>query len=120
MAALWASVMKRESFVKDASQWPLISLKLVDRDHVVHWKRPNEENARGMAIIEFRSHAQNPWLAIDCEELPKSGRGAKRTMITLSPTDGRALFEWLKAIYEPDTNAPDCGLREYLDKVTKP
>lgn len=86
---------------QDNRQSPLVSLKIVQRDHVVHWKRSNQENARGVAILEFRSHLQNPWLSIDCEEVPDHGRGAKRTMITLDSTEGRALLEWLKKIYEP-------------------
>lgn len=88
--------MKKQT-IQTRTDGPVHHMTVAFRGHTPHWKTHGE----GHAQIEFTTHDKAGWVSMDAQEWSKDNKASKRTMLTLDEPAGRALYERLKAMYEP-------------------
>lgn len=91
--------MNKPRYVRqDDEQLPRRTWTWYDGNHCPHWERPYQSRS-AHAGITISTHVENPYLSITASEY--GDRSGKQTMISLNAEEGRALFAWLKSVYEP-------------------
>ena len=64
--------------------------------HTPSWKTPGSDD--GSAIVEVVLHRPTGTVEFDVEELTNSGRGCKRTMVSIDKDAAKALAQMLKEV----------------------
>jgi hypothetical protein len=94
--------MRENSFEHHTTtqQGPIVRFEWNDPQHGISWK----VGCKGRGALRVQSHTGRPYLSMTVGEHYEGANGAttgKEASITLDVEHGRALFEWLKKLYEP-------------------